>query len=337
MKKLWILFIALFALAACGTSNNEKESSTESAGNDKNKLNVYTTVYPLQFFAEQIGGELIEVDTIYPPGTDEHSFDPTQKDMMRLADADLFFYIGLGLESFVEKAEKTLAQEKVKFIATGEKIPESDLQEGHHHHDDEDGHEAHDHDEEAHEEHDHEGHVHEHGEFDPHVWISPKLSQSLALAIKEELVAALPENEEQLEANYEKVIASLEQLDDSFDAMAHEAKRDTFFVSHAAFGYLADRYHLRQISVAGLNSQSEPSQKQLAALVQQAKEENIQYVLFEQNVSSKLTEVVQKEIGAESLTLHNLSVLTEEDLQANETYFTLMERNIEVLRQALND
>lgn len=333
MKKFWILFITIFALAACGTSDDTKEGSEDQ----KDKLNVYTTVYPLQFFAEQIGGELIEVDTIYPPGTDEHSFDPTQKDMMRLADADLFFYIGLGLESFVEKAEKTLAQENVKFIATGEKIPESDLQEGHHHHDDEDGHEAHGHDEEAHEEHDHEGHDHDHGEFDPHVWISPKLSQSLALSIKDELVAALPEHAEQLEANYEKVIASLEQLDQSFDAMAHEAKRDTFFVSHAAFGYIADRYHLHQISVAGLNSQSEPSQKQLAALVQQAKEENIQYVLFEQNVSSKLTEVVQKEIGAKSLTLHNLSVLTEEDLQANETYFTLMERNIEVLRQALND
>ena len=117
--------------------------------------------------------------------------------------------------------------------------------------------------------------------------------------------------------------------------MADEVPNDTFFVSHAAFGYIADRYGLEQMSVAGLNSQNEPSQKQLAELVKQAKEQNIQYVLFEQNVSSKLTEVVQKEIGAQSLTLHNLGVLTEEDIANNEDYFTLMERNIDVLREAL--
>ena len=76
----------------------------------------------------------------------------------------------------------------------------------------------------------------------------------------------------------------------------------TYFVSHAAFGYIANEYGLKQVAIAGLNSQSEPSQKQLAKIVEQAKEENVQYILFEQNVSSKLTEVVRKEIGAESLT-----------------------------------
>ena len=92
---------------------------------------------------------------------------------------------------------------------------------------------------------------------------------------------------------------------------------------------------MKQVAIAGLNSQSEPSQKQLATIVEQAKEENVQYILFEQNVSSKLTEVVRKEIGAESLMLHNLGVLTQEDIDNNETYFTLMERNLNVFEQAL--
>ena len=69
--------------------------------------------------------------SIYPPGADEHTFDPTQKDMIALADSDLFFYIGLGLEGFVENAEKTLKNEHVKMVATAEAITEEMLGEGH--------------------------------------------------------------------------------------------------------------------------------------------------------------------------------------------------------------
>ena len=90
-------------------------------------LSVYTTVYPLQYFAERIGGEHVNVKSIYPPGADEHTFDPTQKDMIALADSDLFFYVGLGLEGFVENAEKTLKNEHVKMVATAEAITEEML------------------------------------------------------------------------------------------------------------------------------------------------------------------------------------------------------------------
>ena len=82
------------------------------------KLSVYTTVYPLQYFAERIGGNHVDVKSIYPPGADEHTFEPTQKDMIALADSDLFFYIGLGLEGFVENAEKTMKGQHVKMVAT---------------------------------------------------------------------------------------------------------------------------------------------------------------------------------------------------------------------------
>lgn len=67
-----------------------------------------------------------------------------------------------------------------------------------------------------------------------------------------------------------------------------------------------------------------------------AKEKNVEYILFEQNVNSKLTEVIQKEIGAESLVLHNLGVLSKEDIANEETYFTLMQKNLETLKTALN-
>jgi zinc transport system substrate-binding protein len=319
-RLFYIALIAILLLAACGKTN---EAEVPSEGeSDGQALSVYTTVYPLQYFTERIGGEHVDVQSIYPPGADEHTFDPTQKDMMALADSDLFFYIGLGLEGFVENAQKTLKGEHVKMVATAENISEEMLQEGH------------DHDHEAtHDEHD--GHDHHHGEFDPHVWISPMLSVELATSIKDALIEEMPDKQAEFEENFQQVKADLVELDHKFEEMATNAPSKTFFVSHAAFGYIADAYGLEQIAIAGLNSQSEPSQKQLATLVAQAKKLDVKYVLFEQNVSSKLTDVIRNEIGAESLMLHNLGVLTADDVKNNEDYISLMEHNIETLRKAL--
>ena len=331
-----ILFLLVF-LAACG--NNE-----EKAQNTDEKVQIYTTVYPLQYFAERIGGESVQVSSIYPAGANEHTFEPTQKDMMALADADLFFYIGLGLEGFVENAKKTLADEEVKMVATVDAVSDEELEESTHVHEeattqesDEHDHEhesEHDHESESSEDHSHEGH--DHGDIDPHVWMSPKLSQSLALSIKDSLVESSPEQQETFEKNYAELVNELQQLDADFEEMAHTATTHTFFVSHAAFGYIANTYGLEQLAVAGLNSQDEPSQKELTKLIDLAEEKNIEYILFEQNVSSKLTEVIQREIGAESLVLHNLGVLSKEDIQNKETYFTLMNKNLETLKTVLN-
>ena len=318
-KKIFLTLslITVLLLTACSNKEPKNEPAT------KDQLSIYTTVYPLQYFAERIGGDAVDVQSIYPPGADEHTFDPTQKAMMALADSDLFFYIGLGLEGFVENAEKTLKNEHVKMIATADAITEDMLSEGL------------DHDEEA--EHDDHGHEdHDHGALDPHVWMSPVLSDALAYSIKEALIEAAPDKKADFEKNFEELRDDLLVLDRKFIDMASNAPTKTFFVSHAAFGYIADTYGLEQIAIAGMNSQSEPSQKQLASLVEEAKKNDVKYILFEQNVSSKLTEVVQKEVGAESLMLHNLGVLTTEDIKNDEDYFSLMEYNIRTLEQALS-
>lgn len=324
MKKTALYFFiccVLFILAACGKENDN------STGNEQNKeqLTVYTTVYPLTYFVERIGGENVNVSSIYPPGANEHHFEPTQKDMMKLAESDLIFYIGLNLEPFIEKAEKSLANEKVEFINTSANVPKELLHTS-----------THEHDEHEHEhEHDHED-EHNHGDIDPHIWLSPTIAKSLAQTIKEELIKKLPEQEEIMTTNYNQLVKELDDLNNQYAELAKNAKTKTFFVSHEAFGYIAEEYGLEQVGIAGLNSQDEPSQKELTKLVDLAKDLNIKYIFFEQNVSSNVAKVIQNELGAKSLTLHNLSVLTNEDIQKNETYFTLMKKNIENLKQALN-
>jgi zinc transport system substrate-binding protein len=313
MKKLIPLLALVLLLAACG---KPAQTGSEKDG----KLHVYTTVYPLTYFTERIGGDRVDVQSIYPAGSNEHTFEPTQQDMIALAEADLMFYVGLGLEGFIDNAKKTLKNEDVEFIATADAIADEELETGHSH-------------EDSHEHESHDGH--DHGDTDPHVWMSPVLSQKLAESIKNSLAKADPEGAELFESNYAELVKELDQLDQSFTDLSNRVSNKTFFVSHAAFGYIAEPYGFEQVSVAGLNSQDEPSQKELTEIVDLAKEKNIHYIVFEQNVSSNLTKVIQKEVGAEALEMHNLGVLTQENIDNNETYFTLMEKNLQVLETVM--
>ncbi|WP_142829513.1 metal ABC transporter solute-binding protein, Zn/Mn family [Planococcus soli] len=329
MKKNLLLVSLILLLAACGDTSEEAQSVDENP----EKLQVFTTVYPLTYFTERIAGDLVDVQSIYPAGSNEHTFEPTQQEMIGLADADLMFSIGLGLEGFIDSAKETLQNENVEFVATADQISDEELEAALGH--EEESHEEEAHEEEAHEEEagSHDGH--DHGSTDPHVWMSPVLSEKLAESIKNSLAEADPENAETYESNFTELVVELETLDRSFEALSDRVAKDTFFVSHAAFSYLSEPYGFEQVAIAGLNSQDEPSQKELTEIVDQAKEENVEYIVFEQNVSSNLTEVIQNEVGAEAIEMHNLGVLTQENIDNEETYFTLMEKNLQVLETIL--
>jgi len=343
-KRITLIIILLLAAFLGGCQESSSDQTSENG-----KLSIYTTVYPLQYFTEQIGGDLVTVKSIYPTGADEHSFEPSQKDMMNLADSDLFFYIGLGLEGFVSKAQQTLSNENVTLVATGENISFEEHSEDDHGHEEENTEDGHGHEEESTEDgHGHEeesteddhGHEsedeHNHGDIDPHVWLDPIYSITLAENIKNQLVEELPDHKDELEENFQLLKGKLEDLNEKFIQATSNSLHKEFLVSHAAFGYWEERYGLEQISVSGLTSSNEPSQKELENIIATAKEHDLNYIFFEQNVSSKLTEIVQKEIGAKPLTLHNLSVLQDKDVKENRTYFSIMEDNIKALQTALN-
>ncbi|MES9737775.1 zinc ABC transporter substrate-binding protein [Peribacillus frigoritolerans] len=310
---LSLFLVTAVFLSACG--NSKGESSKKET---KDALDIYTTVYPLQYFTEAIGREYVNVETVYPPGTDEHSFEPSQKDIVKMAESDLFFYIGYNLEGFVTKAEPILSKEGVSTIAVGETV-----------HLDEEEHEHHE------EEHAHEEDGHDHGGVNPHLWLDPVYSIDMAKTIKDELTKKMPEQEEYFNSNFNELSEKLEALDEKFATTIESGRTNKIIVSHSAYGYWEERYGLEQIGVTGLTSSNEPSQKELGKIVTMAEKEDLNYVIFEQNISSKLTEIIQKEMGAKSLELHNLSVLTEKDIEAGEDYFSLMEKNIKTLQTAL--
>ena len=325
MKK-WVLAVSLLlALAACG--NEESETATDTAGSNGNALTVYTTIYPLQYFTERIGGKTVEVESMLPAGADEHTYEPTSKTMLNIAAADLFLYNGLNLEPFAEKVEETLSSEDVKIVNVGEQV---NIEAGHEHGTEEEAN--------AKEEHDHEAESdgHDHGGVDPHIWIDPALAEQMAEVVKEELVALNPDEESLYNKNFETLRKELKQLDEEFHTITDAAAKKEILVSHAAYGYWEESYGIEQLSVAGLSPTDESSQKELKELADTAMEHGIRYVIFEQNVTPKIAEVIQKEIGAESLRLHNLATLTEEDIKNGADYMSIMKQNIETLKTAMN-
>ncbi|MGM0752754.1 MAG: metal ABC transporter substrate-binding protein [Bacillota bacterium] len=338
--RMSLFLLLILVLSACGTSSEQEEAGK------KDKLEVYTTVYPLEDFTKKIGGEHVDVESIYPPGADEHTFEPSQKDMIKMADGDVFFYIGMGLEGFVEGSKSILENEDVVVVPTSEHIElnqednhgEESTEEHEEHVENEDEH-ADEHSDEHGEEHADEHsdeHADEHNhDVDPHLWLDPVYSKEMAKTIADTLSEEMPEHKEDFQANLDALKKDLDALDAEFKDMAENTPKKTFYVSHAAYSYWEKRYGLHQEAIAGLNTADEPSQQELKKIIEKGKEDNVQYILFEQNVSSRLTEVVQNELGAKALTLHNLSVLTEEDRKNDEDYFSLMEKNIETLKQAL--
>lgn len=254
-------------------------------------------------------------------------------------------YNGGGFETWIENIVEAANHDGMYIVDSTKNITLlSNEATGHvHDHGDEEAdHDEHDHgDEEAdHDEHDHgdEGadhDEHDHGEFDPHVWLDPNLAQLQAEAIKQALVELDPQHAEYYEENFANLVTKFEELDAQFKELSEHVERRDFIVSHAAFGYLAHRYDLNQISITGLSPTNEPSAKQLQEIIEFASENHIEYILFENLVTPKVAEVVKDAIGAESLVLHNLEGLTEEELSQGKDYFSLMQDNLDVLKQAL--
>lgn len=337
MKKTGLIMALALMLgtALAGCADNDQNT----ADNGEDKLKVYTTIFPVQDFTKKIGGDAVDVESIYPANTDAHTFEPSTKDMVAMAEGDAFIYSGVGLEGFAEKATATLKSEDVKIIKAGEGIELAEAshdEEIHEEHEDEEDHAEHS-GEENHDEHADEGaHAHDHGDKDPHIWLDPALSIQMAETIKNGLIELQPESKHEFEKNFETLKSNLEKLDADYKETIDAADKKEILVSHAAYGYWEERYGIQQISVLGLSPTQEPSQKQLQSIIETAKEHNMNYILFENNVNSKIADIVKTEIGAESLTLSNLESISEEDAKNNEDYFSLMERNLETLKTALS-
>jgi zinc transport system substrate-binding protein len=306
--------VLLFSMLVAGCSPEGSETSDEQGS----QINIYTSIYPLQFFAERIAGKHAEVKSIIPPGADGHTYEPTTKELIQIAESDMLIYNGAGFEGFIEKAKKSLKGQDVQFVNASENLPEG-----------EEFHEGVD-DEEHNED------EHGHGKVDPHFWLDPTLAIQMSETIKAEMLKQRPELKEEIESNFATLRQDLEELDQQFKNVVESSERKEFIVAHSAYGKWEERYGLKQISISGLSPSHEPSQKEAQEIIDYARTHNVRYIIFEKNFTSDIAEMIRKEVDAEVLYLSNLESLTEEQHENDENYFTIMQDNIGTLKKVLN-
>lgn len=314
MKKYFSLLVVMVVmlLSACGSADTVQKEG---------KLKVYTTVFAYKSIIEQIGGSHVEVQSIYPKGIDIHTFEPTQKDSLRVAKSDIFIYSGKDLDPVGAKIAN-IAKDKTKVVSLVHEIKESDLLAS----------ESHEHGDEY--EHGDEHEDHNHGVHDPRIWLDPVFNKSFAKTIKDELVAKDKKHKKAYEENYNKLIKDLDAIDNKMKDIAKNKKHDTVYISHDSLGYLAHRYGFMQEGVSGMNNE-EPSQSDIINMINNIEKSKASVILYEQNIPSKTTDIIKNKTNAKTVRFHNMAVLTKDD-KGNITYQQLMEDNVKSIDEALN-
>lgn len=303
-KTLLALLLGIsLALAGCGAAKQP------AGAVQQNKLTVVTSIYPLYEFARQVGGERVNAVNLVPPGAEPHDWEPTPRDLQTLNKAAVLLFNGIGLEPWVGKTVKSLDNKGLLAVEVSRDLGT------------EAGHD--------------DGHGHEPAGADPHTWLDPVLAQQMVERVREALVKADPAGAEQYGANARAYQEKLAALHEDFKASLGQGCRREFVTSHAAFGYLARRYNLEQVAIAGLSPEVEPSPKDVAAIVAEAREHGATHIFFETLVSPKIAETVAREIGAETLVLNPLEGLTPEELAAGKDYLTVQRENLKNLKLAL--
>jgi zinc transport system substrate-binding protein len=292
--------VALVALlvSACGGSERDV-----AAGRT-----IVAAFYPIAYASERIAPDA-EVSNLTPAGAEPHDLELTPRDIEQIDASDLLFYLGSNFMPALEDAAS--GHEGAVDLLEGLELLEGSDEHGH---GDEEAAPA---DEPAEED--------EHA-VDPHVWLDPMRYAAIAGRIAE----ALGEP-----AAADNLVADLEELDGEFRAGLESCARRTIVTSHAAFGYLADAYGLEQITLTGVSPEAEPSAKAIEALVDEVEEEGATTVFFETLISPDLAETVAREAGATTAVLNPLEGLTQEEIDADADYFSVMRENLDALRTAL--
>ncbi len=315
-KALFLWMAGLLFLLPFGTG----------AWGEEKPLSVTVAIPPLQFLAEQIGGDAVTVHALLPPGRDPHTYTPLPGQLRDLAQSSCFFYLGLPLEKDLLRAGGTGEHLRIVPLLSG--ITLRQMEHDHHHHHDHaedhgdnhahEDHEDHAHDHEhqkeeilpeaegtAHEqEHQHhEGHAH-HDEndlpslegYDPHVWLSPQNMAIMAHTMGKAFQEMDPLRKEAYAANTEVLVDQLEVLHGYLQSVLKPVQGRTLLVFHPAYGYFCHAYGLQQMAVE--REGKAPKGKELSELIQTAQKEQIRAIFTQPQFDKRTAETVASAIGA---------------------------------------
>ncbi|MEU6764673.1 metal ABC transporter substrate-binding protein [Streptomyces sp. NPDC046853] len=308
--------LGLTALSACS-------SSSAADKNGDGKLNVTASFYPMQYLAQEIGGEHVSVDTLTKPGVEPHDLELSPKQTAYLGESDFILYLK-GIQPAVDDAIGQSGVKNTVDAATLTKLEKHGSGVGHDH-----GGEEHSDEHAEEEEH---GHESEAG-ADPHIWLDPVKYAEVTEGVGKALEKADPDHAADYKKNTKALVKKLDGLNTKFEDGLKNTKSKTFITTHSAFGYLAERYGLEQESIAGVDPESDPSPARIKELQDIAEEDKVSTVFFETLASDKTAKTLANDAGLKTDVLDPLEGIT--DKSKGDDYIGVMESNLAALQKAL--
>ena len=313
MKRFLSLILALgmlFSLAAC------------SGAARRARVQIVTTSFPIYDWTRCVAKDVdgVEITWLMDSGVDPHSFQPTTKDLVFVSDCDVFVYVGGESEAWADDAVASMKNENARVVKLLDGLQEAALAE-----EDVPGAEP-----EAEE---------EEGALDEHIWMSLRAASLCVDLICDALCEADSANDDLNRRNAEDYKAQLSALDDAYSEAVASSELNTILVADRfPFRYLAEDYHLNYFAAfAGCSAETEASFQTVLGLSQKADELGLPVILITENSTGDIADAVSEGSQSEPAirTLDSLQSVTAEIAADGVTYLSVMESNLEVLKEAL--
>lgn len=335
--------------AVSSTASTKSEAKTDDANK---KFSVVCTIFPEYDWIRQLVGDKkdnYEITYLLDKGVDLHSYQPTAEDIAKIANCDLFVYVGGESDGWVDDALKESKNDKMQVVnlleTLGKNVKPEEVVEGMQEEDEHDH--DHDHDDKDHDDkdHDHDDKDHDHDheeetEYDEHVWLSLRNATALVNTLAEKLQTIDPENKDYYAGTAADYTAKLGDLDSRYLATIKKAKVKTvLFGDRFPFRYLVDDYGLKYYAAfVGCSAETEASFETVAFLAKKTDDLKLKSVLVIENSDQKIAKKIvetTKDKNQNIVVLNSMQSITNEDIANGATYLSIMESNLKALASAL--
>jgi zinc transport system substrate-binding protein len=288
------------------------------------KLLVAATIVPLGDFCQKLGGDLVQVQVLIPPGASPHVFEPAPSVMAKASQAQVFVYIGAGMEPWADKLLHSRGRDRLVVVEAVQGVPLlKDTHEHHHEEAEKPGHTGRHHEAEE------SADLHQTG--NPHIWLDPVLAQDICRKIARAFIQADSGHRAQYEANLKNYLAALDELNREIETRARGWRLRDYVCFHPAFTYFARRYNLHEVGVIEAAPGREPTPRHLQKLVAAIRRYGIKVVFAEPQLNPRVAEVVAQEAGVKVLMLDPMGGVP----PYGSDYLKLMRYNLAALDEAL--
>ena len=327
MKKLVSIFLStviicsLFSISGCG--------KTEKVQKSDGKISIVTTIFPYYDFVRQLAGDKADIRLLLSPGSDPHSYEPTPSDIVAIENCDLFIYNGGESDEWVDGVLSSIENKNVKVMKMMEYVTLRHEQSMDHNHEHAEHEDMDDNDE---------GYDYEEGEeYDEHIWTSIRNAERMSASIADELISLDSKNSDYYNEKKADYISSLDSLDKKFTEVTNNKKRDTLvFGDRFPFLYFVSDYNLGyECAFPGCSHETEPSTAVVSHLIDFTRENNIPVVFYLELSSGKIAQIISEDSSAKTMQFSSCHNVTKEDFENGATYISVMEQNLEALKEAL--